>query len=94
MKPWFGLHLPSYTFPDSPPQPLFDRIVEQARAAGFSLVTVMDHLNQIPGVGQQTEPMLEGWSTLAALARETNNPVLRTPESIAVAGELLRLIGG
>jgi alkanesulfonate monooxygenase SsuD/methylene tetrahydromethanopterin reductase-like flavin-dependent oxidoreductase (luciferase family) len=49
MTPWFGLHLPSYTFPDSPPERLFDRIVEQARAAegaGFSLVTVMDHLNQ------------------------------------------------
>jgi F420-dependent oxidoreductase-like protein len=81
MKPWFGLHLPSYTFPDSPPERLFDRIVEEARAAedaGFSLVTVMDHLNQIPGVGQQTEPMLEGWSTLAALARETRRVRLAT----------------
>jgi F420-dependent oxidoreductase-like protein len=81
MKPWFGLHLPSYTFPDAPPGALFDRIVEQARAAeaaGFSLVTVMDHLNQIPGVGAQTEPMLEGWSTLAALARETRRVRLAT----------------
>ena len=30
---WFGLHLPSYTFPDTPPERLFDRVVEQARAA-------------------------------------------------------------
>ena len=72
--PWFGLHLPLYTFPDTPPERLFDRVVEQARAAeaaGFWLVTVMDHLNQIPGVGAHDEPMLEAWSVLAALARET-----------------------
>ena len=81
MKPWFGLHHPNYTFPDTPTERLFDRIVEQAQAAeaaGFSLVTVMDHLNQIPGFGPQTEPMLEGWSTLAALARETRTARLGT----------------
>ena len=52
--PWFGLHLPSYSHPDVPPERLFDRVVEQAKAAeaaGFELVTVMDHLYQIPGVG-------------------------------------------
>ncbi len=73
-RPWFGLHLPNFTFPDTPPERLFDRVVEQARAAetaGFGLVTVMDHLNQVPVVGPQEEPMLEAWSTLAALARET-----------------------
>ena len=81
MRPWFGLHLPSYTFPDSPPGQLFDRVVEQARAAedaGFSLVTVMDHLYQIPGVGPVTDPMLESWSTLSALARETTRVRLGT----------------
>ena len=74
MSVWFGLHMPNYTFPESPPEQLFDRVVEQARAAedaGFDLVTVMDHLNQIPGIGPQTDPMLEAWSVLAALARET-----------------------
>jgi F420-dependent oxidoreductase-like protein len=81
MKPWFGLHLPSYSFPDTPPRLLFDRVVEQARAAeanGFSLVTVMDHLYQIRGVGAETEPMLEGWSVLNALARETSRVRLGT----------------
>ena len=81
MKPWFGLHLPLYTFPDTPPEQLFDRVVAQARAAesaGFSLVTVMDHLYQIAGVGAETEPMLEGWSTLNALARETSRVRLGT----------------
>jgi F420-dependent oxidoreductase-like protein len=81
MKPWFGLHLPLYTFPDTPPERLFDRVVAQAKAAelaGFNLVTVMDHLYQIAGVGAETEPMLEGWSTLNALARETSRVRLGT----------------
>ena len=80
-RPWFGLHLPNYTFPDTPPERLFDRVVEQARAAeaaGFDLVTVMDHLYQIQGVGPVTDPMLEAWSTLAALARETSRVRLGT----------------
>ena len=77
MRPWFGLHLTSYTFPETPPEGIFDRILEQVRTAedaGFDLVTVMDHLYQIQGVGPVTDPMLEGWSTLAALARETTRP--------------------
>jgi F420-dependent oxidoreductase-like protein len=81
MSVWFGLHLPSYTHPDLPPERLFDRVVEQAKAAedaGFDLVTVMDHLYQIRGVGEVDEPMLEGWLTLAALARETRRVKLGT----------------
>src|SRR5512141_1434166 len=78
---WFGLPLPNYTFPGTPTAQLFDRIVEQARTAeanGFSLVTVMDHLYQIGGVGPETDPMLEGWSVLSALARETRTVRLGT----------------
>ncbi len=81
MSVWFGLHLPSYTHPDTPPERLFDRVVEQAQKAeeaGFDLVTVMDHLYQIRGVGEEDEPMLEGWSVLAALARETTRVRLGT----------------
>jgi F420-dependent oxidoreductase-like protein len=81
MSIWFGLHLPSYTHPDTPPDQLFDRVVEQARAAeaaGFDLVTVMDHLYQIAGIGGPDEPMLEGWLTLAAIARETSRVRLGT----------------
>ena len=80
-RPWFGLHLPNYTFPDTPSERLFNRIVEQAEAAeaaGFELVTVMDHLYQIQGVGPVTDPMLEAWSVLAALARETTKVRLGT----------------
>lgn len=104
--PWFGLHLPLYSFPDAGPGDLFDRVVAQARAAeaaGFSLVTVMDHLNQIPGVGRQDEPMLEGWSVLAALARETTSVRLgtlvsgvtyRNPALLAKTATTLDVISG
>jgi F420-dependent oxidoreductase-like protein len=81
MSVWFGFHLPSYTFPDTPPDQLFDRVVEQAQTAeeqGFDLVTVMDHLYQIGGIGSVEEPMLEGWMALAALARETRRVRLGT----------------
>ena len=81
MQPWFGLHLPSYSFSDAAPERLFEHVVEQVRVAedaGFSLVTVMDHLYQIPGVGAVTEPMLEAWSMLAALSRETTRVQLGT----------------
>ena len=76
MPVWFGLHCPSYTFDDPAPERLFDQLLVQVRAAedaGFGLVTVMDHLNQIPGIGPQDQPMLEAWSTLAR-ARPRDDP--------------------
>jgi F420-dependent oxidoreductase-like protein len=84
MKPWFSFHMPSYTFHGTPDAQLFDRVVELARAAeeaGFAQVTVMDHLYQITGVGAEDEPMLEGWSVLNALARETKRVRLGTQVS-------------
>ncbi len=59
-------------------------MVEQAQTAeeaGFRQVTVMDHLYQIGGVGSPAEPMLEGWSALNALARETKTVRLGTQVS-------------
>ncbi len=75
MRPLFGFHIPSYTFPGVAPELLFERVVAQARAAeeaGFDFVTVMDHVYQIRGVGPEEEPMLEAYSTLAALAARTS----------------------
>ena len=84
MKPWFSLHLPNFTFPGATSATLFDNVVMQAKAAesaGFGMVTVMDHLYQIGGMGTSEDPMLEGWSVLNALARETKAVKLATQVS-------------
>ena len=73
--------MPNYTFPGVPEDKLFDHVVEQAKAAeaaGFDLVTVMDHFYQIRGVGPETAPMLEAYSALAALATQTRKVKLGT----------------
>jgi F420-dependent oxidoreductase-like protein len=75
MPVWFGYHMPTYTFPGVPPRGLFDHVASlagTAEDAGFSLVTVMDHFYQIAGIGQETEPMLDAYSTLGALSQRTS----------------------
>lgn len=77
----FGYHMPSYTFPGTAPDELFSKVVanaQAAEAAGFDLVTVMDHFYQISGVGPEDDPMLEGYLTLAALATRTSRVRLAT----------------
>jgi F420-dependent oxidoreductase-like protein len=81
MAAFFGYHMPNFTFPGVPDDRLFQRVAENARAAeaaGFDLVTVMDHFYQIRGVGPETDPMLEAYPTLAALATQTSRVKLGT----------------
>src|SRR4051812_23030253 len=69
------LHLPNFNHPDVTPETLFDKLVDiatTAEEAGFSSLSVMDHLHQIPGVGPRTNWMLEGPTVLAALAARTS----------------------
>jgi F420-dependent oxidoreductase-like protein len=80
-KPFFGLHMPNLTFDSVPPERRFDRIVELAEAAegaGFELVTLMDHLYQIGGVGPESDPMLEAYATLSGVAARTSRVHLGT----------------
>ncbi|MGH9122809.1 MAG: LLM class F420-dependent oxidoreductase [Acidimicrobiales bacterium] len=81
MAAFFGFHMPNFSFPGSPREGLFDRVVANAKAAeaaGFDLVTVMDHFYQIRGVGPETEPMMEAYTTLSALATQTSRVLLGT----------------
>jgi F420-dependent oxidoreductase-like protein len=81
MAVFFGFHMPNFTYPGVPDDKLFDHVVEQAQAAeaaGFDLVTVMDHLYQIRGVGPETAPMLEAYTTLAGIAARTSRVKLGT----------------
>ena len=81
MNALFGFHMPNFTYPGVPKDRLFDHVVEQAKAAekaGFDLVTVMDHFYQIRGLGPETEPMMEAYTTLGALAASTSRVKLGT----------------
>jgi F420-dependent oxidoreductase-like protein len=81
MRPFFGFHIPRFTFEGVPDAALFDRVVELARAAetaGFDLVTVMDHFYQIGAIGPEEEPMLEAYTALGALAMKTERVLLGT----------------
>jgi len=73
--------MPSFTFPGVANDRLFDRVVKNAQAAekaGFDLVTVMDHFYQIRGLGPETEPMMEAYTTLSGLATQTSRVKLGT----------------
>ena len=71
----FGLQLPSFTFPDVSDDKLFDRITEIAQAAegsGFDSFWVMDHYHQIGTQGPPSDPMLEAYTVLGAVAARTS----------------------
>jgi F420-dependent oxidoreductase-like protein len=69
-----GLQIPNFNLPDTEPAQLLEKLTAIARTAetsGFDSIYVMDHLHQIQGVGPEENWMLEGPSTLAALAAVT-----------------------
>ena len=73
--------MPNFTFSGVSDDKLFDHLLAQAtaaEAAGFDLVTVMDHLYQIRGVGPETNAMLEAYTTLGAIAARTSRVKLGT----------------
>jgi F420-dependent oxidoreductase-like protein len=69
-----GLQIPSFTYPGLSGDELFGRIAEiatTAEDAGFDSVWVMDHFYQIGFQGKRTEPMLECYTLLGAIAART-----------------------
>ena len=79
--PFFGYHMPSFSFPGATDETRFEQLVALACAAedaGFDMVTVMDHFYQIGVHGSQEEPMLEAYATLSALAARTSRVMLGT----------------
>jgi F420-dependent oxidoreductase-like protein len=70
-----GYQIPNFTYPDTTPATLFDVVARQAKEAdtsGFDTVLVMDHFYQLPMMGPPEFEMLECYTLLAALARETS----------------------
>ena len=80
-RPFFGYHMPLFTFPGVPDDQLFEHLVslvQAAEKAGFDMVTVMDHFYQIRGVGPEEAPMLEAYTLLSGLAARTSRVRLGT----------------
>src|SRR5690349_24612046 len=69
-----GLQIPYFTYPGGPARlaETFGRIAQDAEAAGFHSLWVMDHYFQLDGWGPKDLEMLECYTTLgyaAALTR-------------------------
>ena len=76
----FGIHSASWRDTADPAE-AFEAVKAKAQWAedhGFAWFSVMDHMIQIPGVGEPDEPVLEGWTVLAGLAAVTSRIRLAT----------------
>ena len=69
-----GLQIPNFTL-GVPDDRLFEEVVGLVAAAegsGFDSVWVMDHFYQLPALGGASQPMLESYTLLGALAARTS----------------------
>lgn len=77
----FGLQLPNFTFAGVADDAMFEHVADLASAAessGFDSLWVMDHYWQLPPLGGPTQPMLEAYTLLGALAARTRRVNLGT----------------
>ena len=75
-----GLQIPNFSY-GTGVEKLFPTVIAQAQeaeAAGFDSVFMMDHFYQLPGLGTPDQPMLEAYTALGALAAATEKVQLGT----------------
>jgi F420-dependent oxidoreductase-like protein len=75
-----GLQIPNFSYGTGVAE-LFPTVIAQAQeaeAAGYDSVFVMDHFYQLPGLGTPDQPMLEAYTALGALATATQRVQLGT----------------
>ena len=74
-----GLHIPHFNWPEGTEgmAGTLGRVAERVDEGGFASLSVMDHWFQMDEYAPATDPMLEGYSTLAWLAAKTSNVQLR-----------------
>ena len=68
------LHLADFSYPGVSSDQLFDKVISIARTiedAGFSSISLMDHMHQISAIGAPSSPMFDGCTMLAAIAART-----------------------
>jgi len=76
----FGIQHPNFSY-DGKGEQIVDSLCKVTSAAerlGYDSFWVMDHFHQIQNVGQASEPMLEGWTTLGVIAGMTSRIRLGT----------------
>ena len=100
-----GLHVAKFNWPDSPDSIglTLARVAATADQAGFSMLSVMDHLWQLDWNGDPEEEMLEAYTTLGYLAAHTTRITLlawvtavtyREPGLLAKAVTTLDVLSG
>ena len=70
-----GYQIPNFTYPGVAAEQLFPTVrrqAEEADAAGFDTVLVMDHFYQLAGLGRPEQDMIECYTLLSALAQHTS----------------------
>ncbi len=75
-----GLQIPNFSYGTGVAE-LYPTVIAQAQeadAAGFDSVFVMDHFYQLPGLGSPDQPMLEAYTALGGLSTATENVQLGT----------------
>ncbi len=75
-----GLQIPNFSYGTGVAE-IFPTVIAQAQeadAAGYDSVFVMDHFYQLPGLGTPDQPMLEAYTALGGLATATENVQLGT----------------
>lgn len=75
-----GLQIPNFSYGTGVSE-LYPTVIKQAQeaeAAGFDSVFVMDHFYQLPGLGTPDQPMLEAYTALGGLATATERVQLGT----------------
>jgi F420-dependent oxidoreductase-like protein len=71
-----GYQIPNFTYPGVPDEGIFDAVVAQAKAAeesGFDRILLMDHFDQLPGIGDLDSEIFECYTMLAAIAQHTSS---------------------
>ncbi|HEV3380897.1 MAG TPA: LLM class F420-dependent oxidoreductase [Trebonia sp.] len=100
-----GLHIAKFNWPGAPETigPTLARVAATADEAGFSMLSVMDHLWQLDWNGDPEEEMLEAYTTLGYLAGHTSRITLlawvaavtyREPGLLAKAVTTLDVLSG
>lgn len=76
----FGIQHPNFSYDGQGPEIVetLSNLTRTGEKLGFDSFWVMDHFHQIQMVGNQEEPMLEGWTAISVLASLTTKIKLGT----------------